>query len=115
MNALYDLREMIIDQLEEYGKKGELSTQVLERVDTLAHAAKNLDKVIEACDYEEDSHRSRRSSFSGRMSSRRRSGRSRGYSRAGDLAEQLYGMMDDIQDDQTRQEMERLASKMEQM
>ena len=129
MNALHDLKDMMIDQLEDYGKKGELSTQVLERVDMLAHATKNLEKVIESCegeefddmdDYSGRSYRRYNSGngYSGRMSSRRRSyrGRSnRGYSRNGDLAEQLYGMMDNVQDDQTRQEIERLASKMEQM
>ena len=53
MDALYDLRDMLCAQLEDYGKKGELSPAILERVDVLAHAAKNLDKIIEVKEIEE--------------------------------------------------------------
>jgi len=54
MHALYDLKELLCKQLEEYGKKGEMSAAILERVDMLAHAAKNLDKIIES--YEESDY-----------------------------------------------------------
>ena len=54
MNELYKLKEMLCKELEEYGSKGELTGGTLEVVDKLAHALKNLDKIIEAkeMDYE---------------------------------------------------------------
>ena len=123
MNALYDLKDMLVEQLVDYGTKGELSSSVLEKVDILAHAAKNLDKVIESCEEDEETEysnrRSRhgysRNSFDGRVSMRRHSRRrSRsGYSRNGDFADQLYSMMEEAPDERTREELERLASKME--
>lgn len=57
MHAIYDLKEMLCKQLEDYGKKGELTAAVLERVDMLAHAVKNLDKIIERMEESEYSER----------------------------------------------------------
>lgn len=47
MDGLYELKEMLCKELEEYGAKGELTAGSLEIVDKLAHAIKNLDKIIE--------------------------------------------------------------------
>ena len=66
-DALYDLKEMLCKQLNDYGKKGELTAAVLERVDMLAHAVKNLDKII---DHMEESE------YSGNMDGRSYGGRS---------------------------------------
>lgn len=134
MKALYDLKELLCKQLEDYGKRGEISAAVLERVDMLAHAVKNLDKVIEAYEAEEDGYSgadyqdgdvSRRNydgdnrAYRGdRSMARRRDsmGRySRGYSRHNGMAERLRDLMEDAPDDRTRQEIQRLVSKMEQM
>ena len=52
MDELYKLKDMLCKELEEYGKKGELTAGSLEIIDKLAHAIKNLHKIIEA--YEED-------------------------------------------------------------
>ena len=54
MDALFDLKDLLVKELEAYGKKGEMSASVLERVDMLAHATKNLDKVIECMEEEEE-------------------------------------------------------------
>lgn len=54
MHALYDLKELLCKELEEYGKRGELSAGTLDVVDKLAHAAKNVDKIIE--NYEEEEY-----------------------------------------------------------
>jgi hypothetical protein len=48
MHELYELKEMLCKELEEYGRKGDLSAGSLEIVDKLAHALKNLDKIIES-------------------------------------------------------------------
>lgn len=52
MDAVYELKEMLCEELEEYGKKDKLDVGGLEIVDKLAHTIKNLDKIIET--YEED-------------------------------------------------------------
>lgn len=51
MEGLYELKDMLCNELEKYGKKGELTAGSLDIVDKLAHATKNLDKIIEK--YEE--------------------------------------------------------------
>lgn len=141
MQALYDLKEMLCKELEEYGKKGELSAGTLEIVDKLAHATKNLDKIIEAYEEEEYSNYGGSYNYGGNMggvmtgrggsyrnggsyargrgrNARRDSmGRysSEGYSRTGDLAEQLRSLMEEAPDDRTRQEIQRIVTRMEQM
>lgn len=47
MHEIYELKEMLCKELEEYGRKGEMSAGTLEIVDKLAHAVKNLGKIIE--------------------------------------------------------------------
>ena len=53
MHEIYELKEMLCKELEEYGKKGELTTGSLDVVDKLAHTIKNLDKIIEMKEGEE--------------------------------------------------------------
>lgn len=54
MHELMKLKEMLLKELEEYGSKGELTSGTLEVVDKLAHAVKNLCKIIEAYEEEEE-------------------------------------------------------------
>ena len=54
MDAVYELKEMLCEELEEYGKKDKLDVGGLEIVDKLAHTIKNLDKIIET--YEDDGY-----------------------------------------------------------
>lgn len=53
MDEIYELKEMLCKELEEYGRKGEMSAGSLEIVDKLAHAVKNLGKIIEMYEEEE--------------------------------------------------------------
>lgn len=138
MHAVYDLKEMLCKELEEYGKKGELSAGTLDIVDKLAHTIKNIDKIIETYEEEEYSSRSDGGNYNGGMSMRGGSygnggsyarGRGRnarrdsmgryssegGYSRNGEMVDQLRALMDEAPDDRTRQEIQRLVTKMEQM
>lgn len=124
MDELYKLKDMLCEELEEIGGKGELTAGSLDTVDKLAHALKNIDKVIETKEDEGYSGRyydgSYRGSYArGRTNARRDSmGRySRdGYSRAaGDMADRMRSLAAEAPDDTTRREMERMASKMEQM
>lgn len=63
MHELYELKEMLCKELEEMGSKGELTAGTLDTVDKLAHAVKNLNKIIE--EYDEE--------YSGEMDGRGRS------------------------------------------
>lgn len=143
MHALYNLKDMLCKELEEFGGKGELTAGSLETVDKLAHAIKNLDKIIEAHEEEEYSSRggsyedgmSRRSyrggsyrysredgdgmgSYRGRGRSARRDSMGRysgegGYSRSEDMAQQLRNLADQARDERTRKDLHRLADQME--
>ena len=117
MHGIYELRDKLCKELDGYGTK-ELSAGSLSTIDTLAHAVKNLDKILEGEEY------SNRGSYDwGRMYrdgsyARRRDGMgrySRNYSRDGDMVERLRDLMNDAPDDRTRQEIQRLVTKMEQM
>ena len=59
MQELYELKEMLCKELKELGKQKQMNASTLEYVDKLAHAAKNLDRVIEKM--EEESGHSERS------------------------------------------------------
>ena len=138
MHEIYELKEMLMQELEEYGRKGELKdVGSLEIIDKLAHTIKNLCKIIEAAEEEEysnnggsyrgssrDGYRgSYRGSYRGgsyargRGSSRDSMGRysSEGYSRTGEIADRLRDLMTEAPDERTRQEIQNLASRMEMM
>lgn len=46
MKVLYELKDMLCDELEEIGKKGEMSAGDLETVHKLTDTIKNIDKII---------------------------------------------------------------------
>ncbi len=137
MHALYELKDILMSELEEYGKKGELSAGSLDIVDKLCHAIKNLDKIIWCCEEDGYSESNGYSSRTMNISYRNGSGRSyypgdgtsyargrdsqgryssrSGYSRHGNLAERVRGMMSEAPDERTRQEMENLAMRLEDM
>lgn len=126
MKELYELKEMLCDELKEYGKKGELKNAgTLDVVDKLAHTVKNLDKIIEAYDEGESSmypysyddgmngrsmRYSRNRSYRGGSYAQRRDSMGR-YSRDG-IADKLRDLMDEAPDEKTRQEIQRIVDRM---
>lgn len=50
MHELYELKEKLCKELEEYGGKEDMTAGSLEVIDKLAHAIKNIDKIIEMYD-----------------------------------------------------------------
>lgn len=77
MHKLHDLKKMLLGELEMFAEKGINNDTDLKRVDMMAHATKNLGKVIEMCEEESGS------SFRGgsyRMNSRSYGDRSYGDS-----------------------------------
>lgn len=144
MNALYDLKDKLCEELEEYGGK-ELSAGTLTVIDSLAHTIKNLDKIIEKYEEEEeysnyDGQGGNMGGYSRRGYSRRGGsyydggssyarGRGRGakrdsmgrYSRRGAsygnemMMDELRELMEEAPDERTRMEFEKFIGKMEQM
>lgn len=116
---------MLCDELKEYGKKGDkLSAGSLSTIDTLAHALKNLDKVIEEDEgysghypyyggsYDMGGRGPYRGSYARRRDSMGRYSGERGYSRS-DLSDKLRELMDEAPDERTRQEIQRMVEKLE--
>jgi len=63
MHELYELKEKLMKELEEYGKQ-ELTAGSLEVVDKLSHAVKNICKIIEAYEMEEEGNSMRGNRYS---------------------------------------------------
>lgn len=144
MHALYELKEKLMDHLEDYSKK-DLTGSNLEIVDKLSHTIKNLCKIIEDMEESEGesyadgmgggSYRSsyarngRGGSYRGGNYSRRgmsyADGRGRGsnaqrdsmgrYSSADEYMDDLRDLMESAPDQKTRMEFEKFIRKMESM
>ena len=112
MKELYELKEKLVDELKDYGKM-EMTSANLEKIDKLAHAAKNVCKIIDESDDGNSGYYSRTGRiYDGRSfhNSYRRDGMGR-YSRDG-LADKLRELMDEAPDDKTRMDIQRLVDKM---
>lgn len=126
MHAIYDLKETLCRELEEYGQKDKLDVGDLDIVDKLAHATKNLDKIIEAFEEQEYSSRGYNDMRSYRNGGRnynnggyyarggRRSYR-RNYSMDSGMIDDVRELMMEAPDDRTRQKFQKLIDELEQM
>ena len=129
MHDLYELKEKLMKELEEYGKQ-ELTAGSLEVVDRLSHAIKNICKIIESYEMEEDysmrdgnsrnpydGNVSNRYSRTGTRYSRRRNRDSMGrYSRTDgveELVETVRGMMQELPQN-IQMDAQRFVQKLEQ-
>lgn len=133
MHKLYEIKEMLYNELEKYGGK-ELTAGSLEMVDKLAHAIKNICKIID--EYEDEEYSEEGGSYArGRGGNRSRGsyamegnsyarGRGRNarrdsmgrYSSANDMiVEELRDLMEDAQDERTKAEFRKFIQKVEQM
>lgn len=129
MQRLFNLYDELCEEICEFSKKYpnfKESEGVIKFGDTLAHFTKNVGKIIEQkMEMEEAQEYSQRGSYAGGMSHRAsyaptnayRSSHKRnamgqfsragGYSRHGDIAEQLRHVMQEAPDEQTRQIIQR--------
>lgn len=53
MHKLKGLKHMLVHELEGFADSGSLSKASLETIDTLAHACKNICKIIDCCKEDE--------------------------------------------------------------
>lgn len=54
MHDMYELKEMLCEELDKITKKGELSAGSLDAVDKLTHSIKSIDTIIAMDEYSED-------------------------------------------------------------
>lgn len=110
MHGVYELKDKIIEELEEYGKRNEVKASELPTIDMLAHTAKNLAKLIRLC--EEETGYSYGDRYYGRSYgnndySRRSYGMdNRRYGMSGD-SEWIVDMVKDLRDKATNDNMRR--------
>lgn len=137
---LYELRDMLMDELDKLTSKGELTAGSLDTVDKLTHSIKSIDTICameEAGDYSYNDGRSsydsgmsyargrgsnarrdsrgRYSSNDGMMYSRRDRYSMRGYSGDSkeDLVESLRELMQDADDNKSRQAIQHAIQQLE--
>lgn len=120
---MHKLIDYVCDELEDIEKKaekGNLSMSEISYADTLAHLKKNLLKAEQMegeAEYSMRGYTSRTMpTYYGNSYARRRDrmGRySNGYSRTEDMVSQLRAMMEDAPNEMTRQDIQRLVTKLE--
>lgn len=127
MHELYELKDKLCKELEKYAGK-EITVSSLEYVDKLAHAIKNIDKILETSDseysgrmypmpyYSRDGHMMHdgMSYARGRTGNVRRDAMGR-YSSASAMVDELRELREDAPDERTRMEFDRFIKKMETM
>ena len=116
MDSLYELKDMLMEELEKCTEKGELSAGSLEIIDKLTHSVKSIDTIIamEEAGYSNDDYSGNYSYARGRGRNARRDSRGRysrdsynryhrGYSRDNkELVEQLKDLEMNVTDDATK-------------
>lgn len=132
MHKLYELKEMLMEELEEYASKDKLDVGGLDIVDKLAHAIKNICKIIKS--YEEDDGYSGGAYTYEGVGSYKRDGSMRSYARGrgrnarrdsmgrysgaerdmDSMVEELREMMPDLPEEKKR-EVQKFIQKVEQM
>lgn len=130
MRELYDIKENLLKEMKAYAKK-DVTASSLTMIDTLAHALKNIDKVIEKCEEEEGGEYSNGGSMRGLYgdgysrrysrdegSYRRRRDSMGRYSRDGysghdeDVTMELQDLMRNAPDERTRQKIQTILDRM---
>ena len=116
MYELNELKERVMEELIEFGRKGSFSRNELPTIDLLAHTAKNLCKVIEMCEEKTGYSYGMRTNMRGNYNysgERRRDSMGR-YSADDDwMMETLHELKDKAPNDKMRMEFDEFISRME--
>lgn len=123
MDKMYELKDMLCEELEKITKKGELSAGSLDAVDKLTHSIKSIDTIIAM---EESGYSNEYANeYSGRNMSRGRDGRysyargrrggRRGYSRDDSMMSMKYQLQDMLEDANTEEERRMIQKWMKQV
>lgn len=121
LNSLYDIKDMLCEELDNIADKGEITNSSLETVDKLTHSLKSIETIIAMNENSEPPYRTSggscnsrngRSRDTGRMYSRGMSGRR--YSRD-EGNEYIIDRMEEIMESATDKEKEILRNAMNQL
>lgn len=138
MHDIYKLKDMLCEELEEYGSKNEISAGSLDVIDKLAHSIKNIEKILKHHEEEESGYSSMypydrrmyrdgmsyaRGDRGGRGAGARRDSMGRYSSRGGysmadadmsEMIDEMRSMMNDLPEEK-KMEVKKFISKMESM
>ena len=114
-----------MNELKEYGRKGEMSAGSLEVIDKLTHTIKNLCKIIESAEEEEYSMAGNRNYTRGEGNGMRSYTRGRGRNARRDSIgrysygnDEMVGQLEELMQEapeQIKQDIQRIISKVENM
>lgn len=117
------MKEDYIRELIRYYREHGLKNDSIEAIDTMAHTAKNLCKIYEACEEEQGGYSMGRDmsygnySMRGRGSNANRDSMGRysgmGYSGDHDLVNELRGLMNRTTDEANRRDLQDMINRME--
>lgn len=101
MKVLYELKDMLCDELEEIGKKGEMSAGDLETVHKLTDTIKNIDKItlLEDSGYSRDNDLDLNTYGRGNSYARRGQHYDRGHYSRDDGRERMMRRIEDMMDE----------------
>lgn len=120
-SKLYDLKEKLCKELEEYSEKELTTPSSLDVVDKLCHAIKNLDKIIDKYENREYSNSYHMPYYDGSYSRGRNVRRdsmgrySGGYSRDEGMIMELRDLMEDAPDERIRMKFQKFINEMQNM
>jgi len=119
MKELYELKEALVDELAQYSR-GRIDKKNLCEIDMLAHATKNVCKVIESLEEEEyssrgNSYRTPHMRLSYKRDSMGRYSNNNSYHTPREMADQLMELMEEAPDEASRQDFQRLINKLNTM
>jgi len=113
MREFEELRDTLCSELKEYNRQGEISREALHEIDTLAHAIKNIDKILNSDGYSEGRPYYNFNDASYRnYSSRGRKRDSMGRYARDNMYDELSRLAEDAPDEMTRRKLERLMQSM---
>ena len=107
MKELHELREKLCNELKSYGNK-DMTAGSLDVIDKLAHAVKNIDKIIHGDTMEYSTRHYARGYYPDSNYHDR-------YSYHGNMVHELKELMDDTHNEEIRQDIKRLINKVENM
>ena len=119
MHKMEELKDMLVDELDEVTAKGKLTAGDLDTVDKLTHSIKSIDTILAMDGYSNDyrydggmSYARKRDSL-GRYSRENRNGYSRGYSYGKEsMIQELRELMNDAETEKEREAIGRCIDEM---
>lgn len=112
MHKIYDVKEKLIDELEEYSDKSKLSRDDVESIKYLSSAIDHICNILEDAEEYSGNMGGRSYRYDGRSYARRRDARGRYSSAEDDFMREMKSLMAEAPNDHIRQKMQNIMSEM---